>query len=549
MIFSKKIDKILFSNLEDKYDAVIFKKIQLLNIFMSFTLLFLLIFFIIGIIGNEQKVILTNSIAFPLIFIGWLYFYKTKNYKNTTVFITIIYAILLIGYLVTGGENHTGLLWFYPFPLFITHLYNHKKGLIFSLISIFVIILVFILPLEFFARYQTSFKLRFIGSYFFISFTVYFAERISIKIREQTEQKMLEIQQISDKRTEIIKKFSYESRSKINNLLGYTNFLEKTELSEQQQDYINTIKASAYNLTAIIDGTDSFSLENNNELDKKVNFDIISSLNRITPFYSSRIDIKQKSSIPNKIKGNPIKFKQVFLNILDDYTQNKTQKLDILIEIDKRIETDFIIIEFKMLFSNFVETKDKFKNTDIGLEITKSFVEKCKGSFEVAKKERYTEIILNIPFNKEVEKKQIKLNNTKTQKLSSVDKIKLSEARILLVEDDEINQEIIKIGLSKHVKSIDVANDGKEALYLYENTKYNLIIMDLQMPVMNGFTTTKKIRETETIMASYTPIIALTANTLYYNRNICIEAGMDEYISKPFQMKELLKAVEKLISK
>jgi len=202
-----------------------------------------------------------------------------------------------------------------------------------------------------------------------------------------------------------------------------------------------------------------------------------------------------------------------------------------------------------MLFSNFDKTKEKLKNTDIGLEITKSFVEKCKGNFEVAEKERYTEIIINIPFSKGEEKQQLELKNAKTQKIISVDKIKLSEARILLVEDDEINQEIIKIGLSKHVKSIDVANDGKEALYLYENTKYNLIIMDLQMPIMNGFTTTKKIRETESIMSSYTPIIALTANTLYYNRNICIEAGMDEYISKPFQMKELLKTVEKLISK
>jgi len=549
MNFSGKINKILFSNLEDRYDVVIFKKIKLLNIFMSISLFFLLIFLIIGIVENEQKVILTNLIAFPVIFIGWIYFYKTKNYKNTTIFVTIVYTVLLIGYLITGGEEGTGLLWFFPFPLFITHLYDYKKGLLFSLISIIVIILVFVLPIEFFVEYKVSMKLRFVGSYFFIIFVVYFVERISIKMREQAEQKMLEIKQISDKRTEIIKSLSYESRSKINNLLGYVNFLEKTELSEQQQDYIDTIKASALNLTAIIDGTDSYSLGNKNELEKKVNFDIISSLNRITKFYNSKIDIKQKNNVPNKIKGNPIKFKQVFLNILDYYTQNKTEKLDILIEIDHKNEKNYINVEFKILFGKITNNKIKQENTDIGLEITKTFVEKCNGIFEVSEKERYIEIILIIPFSKGEEIQQIENQQSTSNKLNSLDKIKLSEAKILLVEDDEINQEIIKIGLSKYVKSIDVANDGKEALYLYENTKYNLIIMDLQMPIMNGFTTTKKIRETEAVMASYTPIIALTANTLYYNKTICLDAGMDEYITKPFQMKELVKTVEKLICK
>ena len=68
------------------------------------------------------------------------------------------------------------------------------------------------------------------------------------------------------------------------------------------------------------------------------------------------------------------------------------------------------------------------------------------------------------------------------------------------------------------------------------------------MPVMDGFIATKKIRETEMISSAYTPIIALTANTLHYNRNICIDAGMDEYITKPFKMKELIKVIERLIS-
>ncbi len=358
---------------------------------------------------------------------------------------------------------------------------------------------------------------------------------------------MLDTQQVSDKKNEIINNLSYESRSKINNLLGYTNLLEKTKLTEQQQNYIDTIKASAYNLTAILDNTDSDSLENKNDFDKKVNFDVVSSLNRIVDFYNIKIEIKQKSNIPNKIKGYPIKFKQVFLNILDYYLQDKTDDLQIAIEIDKKIKKDVIDIEFKIYFSNINDTRKNLRNKQIGLEVTKTFVKKCGGTFDINKKAKSVEITLNIPFRQE-ENKQIEYKNTIKTKSSNTQKIRLSEAKILLVEDDEINQEIIKIGLSKHVKIIDVANDGKEALYLYENTKYNLIIMDLQMPVMDGFITTKKIRETEVIMSAYTPIIALTANTLHYDKNICIEAGMDEYISKPFQMKELLKAVEKLIS-
>jgi CheY-like chemotaxis protein len=126
--------------------------------------------------------------------------------------------------------------------------------------------------------------------------------------------------------------------------------------------------------------------------------------------------------------------------------------------------------------------------------------------------------------------------------------INLSEANVLLVEDDKVNQKIMVMTLRKYIENIDVAENGKEALIKFGKTKYDIILMDIRMPLMDGYKTTMKIREAEAGTNSKIPIIAVTANALSGDREKCLEAGMDEYISKPFNKKELLAKMEELLS-
>jgi CheY-like chemotaxis protein len=117
----------------------------------------------------------------------------------------------------------------------------------------------------------------------------------------------------------------------------------------------------------------------------------------------------------------------------------------------------------------------------------------------------------------------------------------------LLVEDNTINQKIVVLSLKNYIKNIDVASNGKEALDKFGTSKYDLILMDVQMPVIDGFVATRKIREIEATTNSHTPIIAITANALHGDREKCIAAGMDDYISKPFQVEILIEKIKELL--
>jgi CheY-like chemotaxis protein len=127
--------------------------------------------------------------------------------------------------------------------------------------------------------------------------------------------------------------------------------------------------------------------------------------------------------------------------------------------------------------------------------------------------------------------------------------VDLKDACVLLVEDNLINQKIVVLSIQKMVKNIDVANNGKEALDKFGTSKYDIILMDIQMPVMDGIVATKKIREIEQSTNTSTPIIAITANALAGDKEICLAAGMDDYISKPFQVEVLLQKMRKLLNK
>jgi len=123
--------------------------------------------------------------------------------------------------------------------------------------------------------------------------------------------------------------------------------------------------------------------------------------------------------------------------------------------------------------------------------------------------------------------------------------VDINEANILLVEDNFSNQQIIILYLKNETKKIDVAFNGKEALDKFGKAKYDLILMDVQMPIMDGFKATRKIREIEKSTSTHTPIIAVTANAFPEDKEKCFASGMDDYISKPFQPEDLIRKIKK----
>ena len=119
--------------------------------------------------------------------------------------------------------------------------------------------------------------------------------------------------------------------------------------------------------------------------------------------------------------------------------------------------------------------------------------------------------------------------------------IALKDAKILLVEDNAINQKIVLLSLNKLVNQIDVATNGKQALEMFGSKQYDLILMDIMMPIMDGIVATQKIREIESTSDRHVPIVAVTANALAGDRENCLAAGVDDYIAKPFTTEMLIR--------
>ncbi len=184
----------------------------------------------------------------------------------------------------------------------------------------------------------------------------------------------------------------------------------------------------------------------------------------------------------------------------------------------------------------------------IDFTIAKKIIEYYGGEFKIVSNEEQTTLTFGFMLKKgSVGIQKPESEKETTQLLQAKVRIELKNANILLVEDNAINQKIIILSLKNMVKNIDIANNGKDALDKFGISKYDLILMDIQMPVINGIVATKKIRELEATSNTQTPIIAITANALSGDKETCLAAGMNDYISKPFQVEVLVNKMKALL--
>eukprot|EP00825_Cyclidium_porcatum_P028197 TRINITY_DN30512_c0_g2_i2.p3 TRINITY_DN30512_c0_g2~~TRINITY_DN30512_c0_g2_i2.p3 ORF type:complete len:300 (+),score=21.79 TRINITY_DN30512_c0_g2_i2:1917-2816(+) len=192
------------------------------------------------------------------------------------------------------------------------------------------------------------------------------------------------------------------------------------------------------------------------------------------------------------------------------------------------------------------QTPPKRKKTFFDITIASNLIEAEGSKLKTRHQGLSTIFSFNLKYKKATESADVAFRATSPIGVRS--QIELKEASILLVEDNQINQKIVILSLKNIVKTIDIANNGKEALDMFGSTKYDLILMDIQMPVMDGITATRKIRELESSISSNSiPIIALTANALAGDRETCLAAGMNDYISKPFQIEMLVQKMRDLL--
>ncbi len=548
-------------------------KISILNFVSAVTFLLSFIFGIYHIIINDTRlayILLSYSILFALII---LLLKKTKSFKNNTLISTISIVVLLFFLIVSGKSDNTGLLWALGFPSFAVYIFNQRKGLIYSLLFIGAIAIYFLIPensIENIAVYKTLTKIQFVLAYSAFLFISILYKRLQSNKLNSIEKELLEANKTLKEKNNFISNLSFRIRTPLNNIVGILNL----KYESLEKDVITEIELSINNLITIVNSIPEFS-ESKLQFLKSENifFSLNSAVKESFNLYKNddfsnlKFTINISNKIPAQMFGNMLVVKQIIVSIIDFFYKNnngKQTKIDFIITEKENQQHDnkFILFKIKsnIKIDSFKGFEDENSFTDISqidnheLPVIQSLIESIDGKLNVFYDGDTVAFLFSLPFTETEQKTNItetkNTDNTTTEPVETVQhqSINLSEANVLLVEDDKVNQKIMVMTLRKYIENIDVAENGKEALIKFGKTKYDIILMDIRMPLMDGYKTTMKIREAEAGTNSKIPIIAVTANALSGDREKCLEAGMDEYISKPFNKKELLAKMEELLS-
>lgn len=537
--------------------------------FASFFLLFYCLVFSVFAIFNERY-LLASILGFSciLVYINYKYLffrYKTAFCSNALLLITI----LLLGYLfATGGALGTGFLWIFMFPLLSLGIKGLRTGSKFSLGFLALIILIIIVSqyLSFLPGYDLSLSLRIIGIYLALHLMLYIFEHMKISTNDLLKERISHNDLELKKKDEFLSHLSHQIRTPLNNITLISTLVNQAKFDPEQRDLFETIIASTNNLVNVVNNIVKVSAGDfEAEIKTNINFNLRATIENTIHLFESQhkntIDIKLSTAIKDNFMGDPVRIKQLFLTLIENFiktTSKEKEKLDLEIEISNNQDDNVLAFRFYSPRFKIVKIKDAYYLSNILKEfepesenlselfydfsIAQKIISLHKGHLEFDVPGCLYKFTLQLV---RAQQPAVEIPITEIyQKKTTTD---LKDANILLVEDNSINQKIVLLSLKGKVKNIDLANNGKEALDKFGTTQYDLILMDIQMPVMNGIIATKKIRELEVSTNLHTPIIAITANALSGDKEACLAAGMNDYISKPFQVEVLLKKMEYLI--
>lgn len=583
MKLSNRLLKVSSFNLEGKWEKDIFTKFLLLSVSSLVFIVFFITQSVFAILLMDSLFLMLASVAVALMLaINLSITIKKKQVLGLATYAVIVCGIGIVFSIVLGDIGIIGTMILGVFPFFAISVLGSTKGGTYSIILGILCLAICFIPLEKNTAFLQPliFKVYLALSYIAALTFAYLFEHIKQRIIHESEKEVLDQKNSTNLKEEFIAKLSHQIRTPLNNIMVISNILTTSELDDKQRDMIDTIQASTNNLVNVVNSLVEISNVDLRERgDFSINFNIQTTISNTLKLFSSQslnninFTLKIDESLPKNFYGDPVKIKQIFLNIIENIIKNKSSnKATIDIKIAKsrdNAEGTELFFEIKsnspiMLpinesYSQFLINETTFTSAStqiyielLDLNITQKLIESNGGKLSIVLSS--DNAIFNFPYNLakvsdviDVKVEPLKDESSKIDRPKVQPSVELSNSSVLLVEDNLINQKIVILSLKKLVKNIEIANNGKDALDKFGTSKYDIILMDIQMPIMNGIVTTKKIREIESGTNSHTPIIAITANALLGDKEECIAAGMDDYISKPFQIEVLIHKMKNLL--
>lgn len=386
---------------------------------------------------------------------------------------------------------------------------------------------------------------------------------------EKELQKAKEAAEAASKtKSEFLANMSHEIRTPMNGILGTLQLLQGSELTESQLEYIGIAYNSGEALLSLLNDILDFSKIEAGKLKLEyIPFDLQILVKELSILLKQKADERNVElltdidpDIPLVIKGDSVRIRQVLGNLMTNaikFTEEGTVTIKVIVleKTEKSVRLRLEIIDTgigiaeetqRKLFNSFTQadgsTTRKYGGTGLGLAIVRQLVTLMRGRLGVDSEENkgscfWAEITFEIPVDIDIESPQE----------AATEVIETLEGKALLVEDNPVNQIIAKKMLEKVGMTYEVVNNGEEAISrLKLEHDFNLVLMDCQMPVMDGYEATKTLREfEEENELTRLPVIAMTANAMEGDKDKCLAAGMDDYVSKPVNQKALKETLAK----
>jgi len=357
-------------------------------------------------------------------------------------------------------------------------------------------------------------------------------------------------------RNEFLANMSHEVRTPINGIMGMTRLALETELTPEQREYLGTVSSSADSLLSIVNDVLDFSKIESHNLDLEiVEFgprlcieDAIRSLAARARAKGIELACDVNSGVPESLAGDPRRLRQVLINLMDNAIKFTSAG-----EVALRVETEAaaageVRLHFQvrdtgigisadkrqMIFEPFCQVDGsstrKFGGTGLGLAISTQLVKMMGGRLWVESEPGVGSTFhFTAGFGAVAAQSEVARANQAAP----------IALRILLAEDNPVNREVAVGLLQKQGHQVYTAENGLETLLALETGPFDVVLMDIQMPEMDGLQATAAIREMEKVTGAHLPIIAVTAHAMNGDREICLAAGMDNFVTKPIKPKEL----------